>query len=61
MKFDGYKGFIFRISYDDDHLICKGKVFLQNNYLISAQVFTKVENSLNDDMDLFLNSLKRFK
>jgi hypothetical protein len=57
--FYGYSGKIYRIAYDSGNLVCKGKIILFDDKILSLQVFTKKENSLNEEMDLFLNSLKQ--
>ncbi len=54
---EDHKGILYRFSYDEDFYICKGKLFVVNGKLLSLMVFTSLNNSLNDDMDHFLNSL----
>jgi len=51
-------GRIFRIKYNEDYAILKGKLFLKGDKFISLQVFTTKEKSLNSEMDKFLNSFK---
>jgi len=51
-------GKLFRIKHNGDHLIIKGKSFIRKDAYISIQVFTLRENSLNDEMNYFLDSFK---
>lgn len=47
---------IFRVTFDEDYNIIKGRAFIYKNHFISLQVYTTRENSLNDEMDSFLDS-----
>lgn len=46
----------FRISYNNRQAVCKGRLVINGNNLHLLQVFSTVENSLNDEIDVFLNS-----
>ncbi len=48
----------YRISYNQNGTIAKGKMVLKKDVLYLVQVFTSSEKSLNDDMELYLNSFK---
>lgn len=51
-------GKLFRIKHNNDQLIIKGKSFIKKDAFMSIQVFTIQQNSLNDEMDFFLDSFK---
>lgn len=55
-----YAGRINRISYNDGNAIAKSKMFFVGNRFYFLQVYTIKENSLNPEMDTFLNSFKVF-
>lgn len=57
-RFDGR---VNRISYNDGQSIVKSKMFLVGNRFYFLQVYTTKDNSLNLDMDDFLNSFKVLK
>ncbi len=52
----GFKGQLYRIAYKDAKIFVKGRVFLIGDRIYHLQVFALAENSLNDAMDVFLNS-----
>lgn len=47
---------VFRVTFDEDYNIIKGRAFIHKNLFISLQVYTTRKNSLNDEMDSFLDS-----
>ena len=51
-------GKLFRIKYNDGDAIIKGKVYIRKDVFVSLQVFTVKSKSLNDEMDIFLDSFK---
>jgi hypothetical protein len=51
-------GKLFRIKYNDGDAIIKGKIFVRKDVFVSIQVFTIEDKSLNDEMDIFLDSFK---
>ena len=51
-------GKLFRIKYNDGNAIIKGKSYIINDVFIVLQVFTVQGRSLNDEMDLFLDSFR---
>lgn len=51
-------GKIFRIKYNGGDAVVKGKVFIRNDVFVSIQVFTVKSKSLNDEMDIFLDSFR---
>lgn len=53
-----YSGRVNRISYNDGESIVKSKMYLVNNRFYFLQVYTTKDNSLNLEMDDFLNSFK---
>lgn len=52
------QGKLFRLKYDNGFGVIKGKTFLKDDVFITLQVYTTRDNSLNEDMDYFLNSFK---
>ena len=54
-RFDGR---VNRISYNDGESIVKSKMYLVENRFYFLQVYTTKDNSLNLDMDDFLDSFK---
>ena len=48
----------YRMKYNQNGTIAKGKMVLKNDILYIVQVFTSSEKSLNEDMELYLNSFK---
>ncbi|MCB9310491.1 MAG: hypothetical protein H6567_10580 [Lewinellaceae bacterium] len=52
----GFKGQLYRIAYKDAKIFVKGRVLLVGDRIYHLQVFALAENSLNDAMDVFLNS-----
>ncbi|MDF1696316.1 MAG: hypothetical protein P1U56_10805 [Saprospiraceae bacterium] len=55
---DSNNGKLFRIKYNDGGAVIKGKSFIKNDVFINVQVFTIQNKSLNDEMDVFLDSFK---
>ncbi len=55
---DNGHGKLFRVKYNDDNAIIKGKSYIKNDVFISVQVFTVKSKSLNNEMDYFLDSFK---
>lgn len=51
-------GKLFRIKFNNGDAIIKGKSFIRDDVFISLQVFTIQNKSLNDEMDVFLESFK---
>ena len=51
-------GKLFRIKYNEGGAIIKGKSFINKDVFISLQVFTIERKSLNDEMDVFLDSFR---
>ena len=51
-------GKLFRIKYNDGNAVVKGKAFIKSDVFISLQVFTVKGQSLNREMDYFLDSFK---
>ncbi|MFT6334376.1 MAG: hypothetical protein ACJATI_001114 [Halioglobus sp.] len=51
-------GRLFRLKYDEGYGVIKGKVFIKDDVFITLQVYTIKEKSLNDEMDLFLDSFR---
>jgi len=51
-------GKLFRIKYNGGDAIIKGKVYIRKDVFVSLQVFTVERKSLNDEMDIFLDSFR---
>lgn len=51
-------GQLFRIKYNNGDAIIKGKSLLIKDVFVSLQVFTIEQRSLNDEMDVFLDSFR---
>ncbi|MFT4536510.1 MAG: hypothetical protein ACJA1A_003871 [Saprospiraceae bacterium] len=51
-------GILFRLKYNEGYGVIKGKVFVKDDVFITLQVYTTKEKSLNDEMDMFLNSFR---
>lgn len=51
-------GKLFRIKYNGGDAIIKGKVYIRKDVFVSIQVFTVKSKSLNDEMDIFLDSFR---
>ena len=51
-------GRLFRVKYNEGYGVIKGKVFIKDDVFITLQVYTIKEKSLNDEMDLFLDSFR---
>lgn len=51
-------GKLFRIKYNDGNAIIKGKSYIVGDAFINLQVFTVQTKSLNNEMDVFLDSFK---
>lgn len=51
-------GILYRVKYNDNTAIIKGKSFINQDVYINLQVFTTKDNSLNDEMNTFLDSFK---
>ena len=51
-------GRLFRLKYNEGYGVIKGKVFIKDDVFITLQVYTIKEKSLNDEMDLFLDSFR---
>ena len=47
---------IYRVEYDKGKKSMKGKIVMDDSYLYSLQVFTDRQNSLNPNIERFLNS-----
>jgi len=52
------QGKLFRLKYDEDFMVIKGKAFIKNDVFIAIQVYTTKDKSLNDEMDVFLDSFR---
>jgi len=52
------RGKLFRLRYDEEYMIIKGKTFIKNDVFITVQVYTTKDKSLNDEMDVFLDSFE---
>jgi hypothetical protein len=55
---DNKFGKLFRIKYNGGEAIIKGKVFIRKDVFVSIQVFTISSKSLNNEMDIFLDSFR---
>lgn len=55
---DSYDGRVNRISYNNGESIVKSKMFLVRDRFYFIQVYTTKDNSLNLEMDDFLNSFR---
>ena len=55
---DYENGKLFRIKYNNGDAVIKGKSFIRNDVFVNVQVFTIQNKSLNDEMDVFLDSFK---
>ena len=55
---DNEFGKLFRIKYNGGEAIIKGKVYIRRDVFISLQVFTVESKSLNDEMNIFLDSFR---
>ncbi len=53
-----HPGVVFRVSYNNNKAVVKGKMILIRDRLYILQVYTLSERSLNPDMDKFLDSFK---
>jgi hypothetical protein len=51
-----YYGLLYRVSFYDDHITQKGKLFWVKNRLYSVQITTRQPDSIHLDVDRFLNS-----
>lgn len=52
------QGKLFRLKYDSGFGVIKGKTYMKDDVFITLQVYTTKSNSLNDEMDLFLDSFR---
>lgn len=52
------QGKLFRLKYDNGYGVIKGKTYMKDDVFITLQVYTTRDNSLNDEMDLFLDSFR---
>jgi hypothetical protein len=52
------QGMLFRLKYKDGFGVIKGKTYMKDDVFITLQVYTTKDNSLNDEMDLFLDSFR---
>ncbi len=52
---------LFRIAYNDNNAVVKGRIFLKGSRFYMWQVFTLSSKSLNKEMDLFLDSFTLVK
>lgn len=53
-----HPGRLYRIKYNDGSAVVKGKIYLVGDRFYSLQVFTLTEQSLNDEMNAFLDSFR---
>ena len=52
------QGILFRLKYNDGYGVIKGKTYIKDDVFITLQVYTTKDKSLNDEMNLFLDSFK---
>ena len=52
------QGNLFRLKYDEGFGVIKGKAYMKDDVFITLQVYTTRDNSLNEEMDLFLDSFR---
>lgn len=57
-QINGKSGMIARITYNTGQTTCKAFVCLVENRFYAVQVFSKIESSLNDQMDRYINSFR---
>jgi hypothetical protein len=58
IELNGYHGILFRITNKESKIVMKSKTYIIDGTYYSLQVYTKVENSLNDEIDFFLDSFR---
>ena len=58
VKIDGAIGFLFRIKYNDGKAIVKGKATIFRDTFYMMKVYAHKDDSLNEEMNLFLNSFR---
>lgn len=56
--YGGYPGMLYRVSYNNNRAVVKGKLVLANDRFYMLQVYTLSEKSMNYDMDRFLDSFR---
>jgi len=57
-KVGGELGYVFRIKYNDGTGIIKGKAVISGDTFFMLKVYSHKDDSLNQDMDYFLNSFR---
>jgi hypothetical protein len=50
--------YVFRVSFREGNQVVKGKMLLHNDRFYMMQVYTLKDNSLNNDIDRFLQSIR---
>lgn len=58
IELNGYHGILFRITNKDTGIVMKSKTYIVDGTYYSLQVYVNQENSLNDEVDFFLDSFK---
>jgi len=53
---DDYVGFLFRIKYNEGKAVMKGYSILHNDVFYMVKAYAHTDDSLNDDMNIYLES-----
>ena len=56
--FNNYNGILYRIKYNNGKAVLKSKALIIGNQVYVLQVYATIDNSINDQMDYFLDSFQ---